>query len=158
MPTRRILHVRLPLGHSHSVSQILYFRDITHETEVESLKSEFLATMSHEIRTPMNAIIGLGQLLEQTTLTGTQRGYLDKINTASQSLLGILNDILDHSKIEAGKMGLERIEFDLNSVFDQLSAVTHLKAIEKGIALRFELPPGLPMQLLGDPQIGRAHV
>ena len=115
------------------------------------LKSEFLATMSHEIRTPMNAIIGLGQLLEQTTLTGTQRGYLDKINAASQSLLGILNDILDHSKIEAGKMGLERIEFDLNSVLDQLSAVTHVKAIEKGIELRFELPPGLPMQLVGDP-------
>lgn len=115
------------------------------------LKSEFLATMSHEIRTPMNAIIGLGQLMRQTTLTNAQRGYLDKINTASQSLLGILNDILDHSKIEAGKMTLERTEFDFNTVLDGLSAVTHLKAIEKNLELRFEVPPGLPMRLLGDP-------
>jgi len=115
------------------------------------LKSEFLATMSHEIRTPMNAIIGLGQLMQQTTLSGTQRGYLDKIKTASQSLLGILNDILDHSKIEAGKMNLERTEFDLNTLLDNLSAITHLKAIEKNLELRFEVPPGLPMRLLGDP-------
>ncbi|MES2683931.1 MAG: PAS domain-containing protein [Pseudomonadota bacterium] len=115
------------------------------------LKSEFLATMSHEIRTPMNAIIGLGQLLQQTPLTGSQRSYLDKINTASQSLLAILNDILDHSKIEAGKMSLERTEFDLNTVLDNLSAVTHLKAAEKNLELRFEVPPGLPMRVLGDP-------
>lgn len=115
------------------------------------LKSEFLATMSHEIRTPMNAIIGLGELMQQTPLSSSQRGYLNKINTASQSLLGILNDILDHSKIEAGKMSLERTEFDLNTVLDNLCAVTHLKAIEKNLELRFEVPPGLPMRLLGDP-------
>ncbi|MES2884714.1 MAG: PAS domain-containing protein [Pseudomonadota bacterium] len=115
------------------------------------LKSEFLATMSHEIRTPMNAIIGLGQLLQATPLSPHQRSYLDKINTASQSLLGILNDILDHSKIEAGKMSLERTEFDLNGVLDNLAAVTHLKAIEKDLELRFEVPVDLPMRLLGDP-------
>ncbi len=114
------------------------------------LKSEFLATMSHEIRTPMNAIIGLGQLLQKTPLSHHQRTYLDKINTASQSLLAILNDILDHSKIEAGKMSLERLEFDLNTVLDNLSAVTYLRAAEKNLELRFELPPGLPMRLLGD--------
>ena len=114
------------------------------------LKSEFLATMSHEIRTPMNAIIGLGQLLQATPLSPHQRSYIDKINTASQSLLGILNDILDHSKIEAGKMNLERSEFDLNGVLDNLAAVTHLKAIEKDLELRFEVPVDLPMRLLGD--------
>ena len=115
------------------------------------LKSEFLATMSHEIRTPMNAIIGLGQLLQQTTLTPHQRGYLEKINSASQALLGILNDVLDLSKIEAGKMSLERVEFDLNAVLDSLSALTHLKAAEKELELGFDVPPGLPMRLLGDP-------
>ena len=124
----------------------------THRAEsANRLKTEFLATMSHEIRTPMNAIIGLGQLLTQTTLSEHQRGHLEKINTASQSLLGILNDILDLSKIEAGKMTLERTEFDLSNVFDDLSAVTHLKAIEKNIELRFEVQPGTPLRLLGDP-------
>ena len=124
----------------------------SHKAEsANRLKTEFLATMSHEIRTPMNAIIGLGQLLMSTELSAPQRGHLEKMNTASQSLLGILNDILDLSKIEAGKMILERTEFDLSSVLDNLSAVTHLKAIEKNLDLRFEVMPGTPLRLLGDP-------
>ena len=115
------------------------------------LKSEFLANMSHEIRTPMNAIIGLGQLLQNTPLSPSQRSYIEKINSASQSLLGLLNDILDHSKIEAGKLNVERTEFDLNAVLDNLSAVTHSRALEKDLELRFEVPAELPMRLLGDP-------
>jgi CheY-like chemotaxis protein/two-component sensor histidine kinase len=99
----------------------------------------------------MNAIIGLGQLLQNTPLSTSQRSYIEKINSASQSLLGLLNDILDHSKIEAGKMSVERTEFDLNAVLDNLSAVTHSRALEKTLELRFEVPAELPMRLLGDP-------
>ncbi|MDP3859617.1 MAG: PAS domain-containing protein [Stagnimonas sp.] len=115
------------------------------------LKSEFLANMSHEIRTPMNAIIGLGQLALGSGLSGRQQDYVGKIVTASQSLLGIINDILDLSKIEAGKMGLERAEFDLNHVLDHLAGLMNLRVAEKGLELGFELAPGLPTRLIGDP-------
>ena len=115
------------------------------------LKSEFLANMSHEIRTPMNAIIGLGQLALVSGLSPRQRDYVAKILSASQSLLGIINDILDLSKIEAGKMSLERTEFDLNHVLDNLAGLMNLRAAEKHLELCFELPPGLPTRLLGDP-------
>ncbi|TAJ53155.1 MAG: response regulator [Nevskiaceae bacterium] len=115
------------------------------------LKSEFLANMSHEIRTPMNAIIGLGQLALHTDLSPRQRDYIGKIHSASQALLGILNDILDLSKIEAGRMQLERAEFDLNHVLDDLASLTSLRAAEKSLELCFELSPQLPIRLIGDP-------
>jgi two-component system sensor histidine kinase/response regulator len=115
------------------------------------LKSEFLANMSHEIRTPMNAIIGLGQLALHTELSPRQRDYIGKIHSASQALLGILNDILDLSKIEAGRMQLERAEFDLNHVLDDLAGLTSLRAAEKSLELCFELSPSLPTRLIGDP-------
>ena len=114
-------------------------------------KSEFLANMSHEIRTPMNAIMGLGHLLFKTELSGKQKNYLQKINTASRSLLGILNDILDFSKIEAKKLPLESIPFHLESVFGNVADLIAPKAAEKDLEFLFSMDPTTPMALVGDP-------
>ena len=114
-------------------------------------KSFFLANMSHEIRTPMNAILGMSQLALQSGLNDTQARYVHHVQRAAESLLAILNDILDLSKIEAGHLEMESVEFDLDEVMDRLAAVIGLKAEEKGVELVYALPPRLPRRLLGDP-------
>ncbi|MBY0443816.1 MAG: CHASE domain-containing protein, partial [Burkholderiales bacterium] len=113
-------------------------------------KGQFLATMSHEIRTPMNAIIGLSWLVQQTELSEIQRDYLRHIEGAGQSLLGVINDILDYSKIEAGKLTLERATFDLAYVLDGLGCVAGMAACNKPIKLWFTLAPNVPRELIGD--------
>jgi CheY-like chemotaxis protein/HPt (histidine-containing phosphotransfer) domain-containing protein len=107
--------------------------------------------MSHEIRTPMNASMGLSHLALQTGLDSRQRGYINKVYRSAESLLGILNDILDFSKIEAGRIAMESIEFRLEDVFDNLANVLGLAAQDAGLELMFDLPPGLPAVLTGDP-------
>jgi two-component system sensor histidine kinase/response regulator len=114
-------------------------------------KSEFLANMSHEIRTPINAIVGLSYLTFKTGLSPKQRDYLNKIQLSAHALLGLLNDILDLSKIEAGKLEIEETRFQLDQVLNDVANVVILKVQDKGLEMFFRTAPDVPPTLVGDP-------
>jgi len=114
-------------------------------------KSAFLANMSHEIRTPMNAIIGLTHLLQRTTLDMVQMDKLAKIKESADHLLAVINDVLDISKIEAGKLELEGIDFDLAPLMERVVTLVRDKAEAKGLALQVLPVPELSGRLRGDP-------
>ena len=144
---------------------VITFQDITerlavqqtlHEAKIEadranSAKSEFLANMSHEIRTPMNAIIGLSDLaLALPGLGHTLRDYLSKILTSSMALLSIINDILDYSKVEAGRLDLEEAEFCIEELLTNVANLSNVRAEENGLEVLFEVAPAVPSLLIGD--------
>jgi two-component system sensor histidine kinase/response regulator len=127
--------------------------------EASQAKGQFLANMSHEIRTPMNGVIGMAYLALKTDLNARQRDYLEKIRFAGEHLLGIIDDILDFSKIEAGMLEIEVLAFTLDHIIETVTTVVAPKAASKHLALVFEVAPGLPAALQGDPlRIGQVLI
>ncbi|MBF0103430.1 MAG: response regulator [Desulfobacterales bacterium] len=113
-------------------------------------KSDFLANVSHEIRTPLNAIIGFSNLALKNELTLKQHDYISKINTSAMSLLGMVNNILDFTKIEAGKLCMEPIDFEIDKMINTVISVVENKAYEKGLELVVSISPDIPQELVSD--------
>ncbi|MGI4834444.1 MAG: ATP-binding protein [Janthinobacterium lividum] len=165
--TRHLMRCLQPVFHADGSLYIIvgYGLDITERVRAEQtlthaklaaeesvrVKETFLANMSHEIRTPMNAILGMSQLLAKTPLASEQLSYQQAISTSAENLLVIINDVLDLSKLEAGKLALEIIGFAPTHLLAQIEQTLTFKAAEKGLSLITVLDPQVPPVLLGDP-------
>ena len=147
--------VKLLLELAHNVAfgvEHLRERERRHAAESASeAKSAFLANMSYEIRTPINAVMGMTLLALRADPPPRVRAYLEKIQSSGRHLLGVINDILDISKLEAGKVLLEQIEFNLHQLLDDVRVLVAEKAASKGLKLEFEVASDVPPTLMGDP-------
>ena len=119
--------------------------------KLATVKSEFLATMSHEIRTPMNGVLGMAQALENMPLDATTRDYVGVIRESAESLLGIINDILDYSRLEAGKMKVAPSAIRLHTLLDAMSALFASACAQKKLSLRVQIDPAAPVGIETDP-------
>ncbi|MBN2894410.1 MAG: PAS domain S-box protein [Campylobacterales bacterium] len=156
----RVGEIKTPTHHSFTA----LLQDISQRKAVEAAmllarqeaeqaaktKADFLANMSHEIRTPLNAIIGMSFLVMQTELDEKQYLYIKKIDSAANHLLGVINDILDYSKLESGKMVLDHSDFDFNAILDNISNMFSFKVQEKEIELLYDIDSTMPYKLKGD--------
>ncbi|MBF0096815.1 MAG: response regulator [Magnetococcales bacterium] len=145
----------------HNCHILLTFRDATQRRLMEcsrvqaeealQSKATFLATMSHEIRTPMNGVLGMADLLRNTSLSREQHHYVETIHRSGRTLIRIINDILDLSKIQAGRFALELARFDLDEVLSDIQDMFEGSALDKGLLFSVAKSNGLPVHLLGDP-------
>ena len=118
--------------------------------EANRIKSDFLSNMSHELRTPLNGVIGMSQIALDNETNKKQRSYLEKINTSGSILLKIINDLLDYSKIEAGKLEIENIEFTIDNILQNVADLVSIKAYEKDIEIVFNRDINIPKIIIGD--------
>ncbi len=141
--------IRLRLHHAQVAQENEEAKEAAEQAN--QAKSQFLANMSHEIRTPMNGVLGMAQLLLRSELNGEQRRYLETLYRSGENLLDLLNDILDLSKIEAGRFDLVRSEFDPRRTLREVTELLSAQAREKGLTLALDVDDAVPARIEGDP-------